>query len=204
MPTVDTYGMNVHLAEIRRSVSAEGHVALVLDGAGWHASKGLRVPDDITLLPRPPYSPERNGREPGWLYLKSHSLAHRVYPDPDALFAAGCDAWNRYTQDPTRVRSVCHAQGIESPVLNEDWYYSWIPTQFPLGSTRRNRSRAWPRDQGKNRDAKRAGRGEPSGPTSPRVPNPSQCPIRYGLQRPQISRSGHVVAGGHGHGPPNG
>ena len=128
MPTVDTYRMNVHLAEIRRSVSAEGHVALVLDGAGWPASKGLRVPDNITLLPRPPYSPERNGREPGWLYLKSHSLAHRVYPDPGALFAAGCDAWNRFTQDPTRVRSVCHAQGIESPVLNEDWYYANAPT----------------------------------------------------------------------------
>jgi hypothetical protein len=50
--------MNVHLAQISRSVSAVAHVALVLDGAGWHASKGLRVPDHITLVPLPPYSPE--------------------------------------------------------------------------------------------------------------------------------------------------
>jgi hypothetical protein len=52
--------------------------------------------------------------EPGWLYLKSHYLANRVYARHEALFAAGCDAWNRFTQDPTRVRSVCHAQWIEA------------------------------------------------------------------------------------------
>jgi hypothetical protein len=29
------------------------HVALVLDGAGWHGSKALRVPSNITLVPPP-------------------------------------------------------------------------------------------------------------------------------------------------------
>lgn len=118
MPTVDTFCMNMHLAEISRSVSADVHLALVLDGAGWHGSKGLRVPDNITLIPLPPYSPELNVMEPGWLYLKSHYLANRVYADHDALFAAGCDAWNRFIQDRNRVRSVCRAQWSESACLN--------------------------------------------------------------------------------------
>ena len=46
MPTADTFCMNFHLAEISQSVDSDVHVALVLDGAGWHSSKGLRVPDN--------------------------------------------------------------------------------------------------------------------------------------------------------------
>ena len=118
MPTIDTFCMNLHLAEISRFVPDDVHIALVLDGAGWHVSKDLRVPNNITLAPLPPYSPELNVMEPGWLYLKSHYLANHVYPDHDALFEAGCDAWNRFTQDPNRVRSVCHAPWIDSAFLN--------------------------------------------------------------------------------------
>ena len=64
MPTADTFCMNLHLAEISRSVAPDVQVALVLDGAGWHGRQGLRVPDNITLLPPPPYSPELNPMEP--------------------------------------------------------------------------------------------------------------------------------------------
>src|SRR3712207_8349402 len=35
------------------------HVVLVLDNAGWHGPKGLAVPDGITLVFLPPYSPDR-------------------------------------------------------------------------------------------------------------------------------------------------
>ncbi len=118
MPTIDTFCMNLHLAEISRSVPDDVHLALVLDGAGWHVSKGLRVPNNMTLVPLPPYSPELNVMEPGWLYLKSHYLANRVYPDHDALFEAGCDAWNRFAQNPDRGKSVCHAKWIESASIN--------------------------------------------------------------------------------------
>ena len=118
MPTVDTFCMNLHLLEISRSLAEDVHIALVLDGAGWHMSKGLRVPENITLVPLPPYSPELNVMETGWLYLKSHYLANRIYTDHDALMNAGCDAWNRFTQDRERVQSVCHAEWIESASFN--------------------------------------------------------------------------------------
>lgn len=118
MPTCDTVCMNLHLREISRSVAADLHVVLVLDNAGWHGSKTLRVPDNISLVPLPPYAPELNPMEPVWLYLKSHYLANRVYADHDALYAAGCDAWNRFTADPRRVRSVCAAAWTESTSSN--------------------------------------------------------------------------------------
>jgi len=118
MPTSNTFCMNLHLQEISRSVASDVQVLLILDNAGWHVSKGLRVPDNITLLPLPPYAPELNAIEPVWLYLKSHYLANRAYLDHDALYAAGGDAWNRFTSDPERVRSVCHSAWTESALSN--------------------------------------------------------------------------------------
>jgi transposase len=66
--------MNAHLAEISRSVApgAHAHAVLVLDGAGWHGSAALVVPDNLSLLTLPPYSPEL-GRER--LALSTRQLA---------------------------------------------------------------------------------------------------------------------------------
>ena len=57
MPQVDTAAMNAHLVEISKAVAPGAHAILVLDGAGWHGSKALQVPENITLLPLPPYAP---------------------------------------------------------------------------------------------------------------------------------------------------
>jgi hypothetical protein len=114
MPTSDTVCMNLPLRDLSCSVAADVQVVLVLDNAGWHASRGLRVPANITLLPLPAYSPDLNAMEPVWLWLKSHHLANRVYPDHAALYAAGSAAWNQFTHDPERVRSVCHSAWVES------------------------------------------------------------------------------------------
>lgn len=118
MPTSNTVCMNLHLAEISRSVASDVQVALVLDNAGWHGSKTLRVPDNINLVPLTPYSPELNSMEPAWLYLKSHYLSNRTYADHAALYEAAGDAWNRFTADPDRVRSVCAAAWTQSACSN--------------------------------------------------------------------------------------
>lgn len=118
MPTSNTVCMNLHLSEISRSAASDVHVVLLLDNAGWHGSKGLRVPDNITLAPLPAYSPELNSMEPVWLYLRSHYLSNRVYADHDALYAAGCEAWNRFTADPERVKTVCAAAWTQSALSN--------------------------------------------------------------------------------------
>ena len=49
-----------------------------LDGAGWHSSKTLVVPENISLLPLPPYSPELNPVENVWQYLRANWLAISV------------------------------------------------------------------------------------------------------------------------------
>ncbi len=58
--------------EISRHVAPGAHAILVLDGAGWHSSKSLVVPENVTLLPLPPYSPELNPVENLWQYLRQN------------------------------------------------------------------------------------------------------------------------------------
>jgi putative transposase len=51
--------MSAHLAEIATQLAPGAHAILLCDGAGWHQRGGrLRVPDTLTLLPIPPYTPE--------------------------------------------------------------------------------------------------------------------------------------------------
>lgn len=98
-PTVNTPLMNQHLAFISAEADEDEHIVLVLDNAGWHVSKKLKVPQNITLLPLPPYSPELNPAENIWHWLRSHHLSNRVYEDYDELFDETKAAWNQTSDD---------------------------------------------------------------------------------------------------------
>jgi len=94
-PHVDTDYMNQHLKFVSQAVDDDVHVVLVLDQAGWHVAKDLLVPENITLLYLPPYSPQLNGVERIWAFQKSHHLNNRVYLDYDDLFDAVSTSWNQ-------------------------------------------------------------------------------------------------------------
>jgi hypothetical protein len=64
MPAVNIDAMNQHLAEISQCVSVSAIALLILDGAGWHSSQQLIVPENIVLMPLPPYAPELNSVDP--------------------------------------------------------------------------------------------------------------------------------------------
>jgi transposase len=74
---------------------------LVQDGAGWHGSAGLAVPDNITLITLPPSSPELNPIENIWEYLRKDLFA--TYED---IVEACCDAWNVLIAMPDRIASI--------------------------------------------------------------------------------------------------
>ena len=77
MPFCDTEAMQAHLVEISAMVAQHAHAVLILDKAGWHLSGALVVPDNITLLPLPPRSPELNPVENIW---QSVSYTHLTLP----------------------------------------------------------------------------------------------------------------------------
>jgi transposase len=110
-PNVDTGTMNAFLKVLGAERKPGEHFVLIMDQAGWHKSRGLRLPDWVTALLLPPYSPELNPVENLWHYVRSHHLSNRSYADYDALLAAGTEAYRRLT--PEVIRSVCRCEYIE-------------------------------------------------------------------------------------------
>lgn len=98
--------MNLHLREIGRAVTPGAHAVLVLDGAGWHTSRALAVPDNLTLVCLPPYAPELNPAENIWEYLRKNKLAIRVYDTYDVILEACCQAWNDLLARPVRLAPI--------------------------------------------------------------------------------------------------
>jgi len=107
LPRADIEAMNLHLAEISARVAPGAHAVLTLDGAGWHRPGGkLKVPDNISLLPLPPYSPELNPVENIWQYLRQNYLANRVFDTYAAIVDACCAAWNALVAQPETITSI--------------------------------------------------------------------------------------------------
>jgi len=103
-PTVHTDLMSDHLRMIAEQAGEEVHVVLVLDGAGWHKAKDLVVPDSMTLLFLPPYSPELMPMERVWQWMRQHDLSNRVFVDEAAIDQACKQSWNTLTAD--RLQSI--------------------------------------------------------------------------------------------------
>lgn len=106
MPHANTEAFNDHLAEISRFVAEGSHAALIVDGAGWHTARKLKIPDNITLVLLPPYAPELNPVENIWEYLRKNMLALQIYENYDAIVDACCRAWNDLMAMPDQIASI--------------------------------------------------------------------------------------------------
>jgi transposase len=106
LPHVSTEAMSRFLAEFAATLPADSQAMLVLDQAGWHAAKALKVPANVTLVPLPPRSPDLNPVEPVWLSLRERSLSHRLLADYEAVVAACCQAGNKLAAEAGRLRSL--------------------------------------------------------------------------------------------------
>ncbi len=111
LPFANTEMMNLRLVEISANVSPGAHAVLTIDGAGWHQTGDkLRVPDNITLLHLPPYSPELNSVENVWAFLRGNKLSNSVFDTYDAIVETCCDAWRWLTDQPDRITSIGHRE----------------------------------------------------------------------------------------------
>lgn len=89
LPKVNTEMMNLFLQELS-SHYTDQDITLVMDGAGWHKSKKLDLPTNITIVYLPPYCPELNPVERFWLYVKGNIIRNKCYDSLDSLEEAAC------------------------------------------------------------------------------------------------------------------
>src|SRR5260370_9285218 len=69
------------MAETRKRILA--HAIVLLDQAGWHGAKALKVPSNISLLLLPPRAPELNGQENVLQFMRTFLRNHA--PDIAAM-----------------------------------------------------------------------------------------------------------------------
>ena len=104
LPMVSTRAMDLFLERFSATLAPDVHAVLVLDQAGWHGSRHLSVPGNVTLVPLPPYAPELNPVERVWLHLRERFLSHRLLNSNAAIVDACGQAWNALT--PERLYSL--------------------------------------------------------------------------------------------------
>ena len=112
MPRCTTEAMVHHLDEISATVIPGAHAVLLLDQAGWHTTKTLPVPDNITLLPLPARSPELNPVENVWQFMRENWLGNRIFASYEAILDHCCEAWNKLIAQPWRIMSIGLRQWI--------------------------------------------------------------------------------------------
>jgi transposase len=107
-PVNNTDAMNVFL-ELLSAQYARHNIILILDGAGWHTSRGLTIPENICLLLLPPYSPELNPVEHIWDYIReqkgfNNNTFETITHVEDRLEAA----LKQISQENQVIKSLCN------------------------------------------------------------------------------------------------
>ena len=108
LPACNTEAMQLHLDEIATKVTPGAHAILILDQAGWHGAKDLKVPSNISLLPLPPRAPELNSQENIWQFMRQNWLSNRIFKSFDDIVDHCCYAWNTLIDQPWKIMSIAH------------------------------------------------------------------------------------------------
>lgn len=106
LPCVNAHTFTLHLQEISLHVAEGSHAVLLIDQAGWHVTDKIVVPENISILHLPPYSPELNPTENIWEFLKANFLKNRVFGMIGDITDACCNAWNNLVAEVGRIRSI--------------------------------------------------------------------------------------------------
>ncbi len=111
LPRANTEAMSVFLEELARRHSGE-HILLILDGAGWHRARALRIPERFEFGFLPPYCPDLNPQEQVWDELREKSFGNRVFPTLKAVADAAVAGLQTLENAPERLRNLARRQWI--------------------------------------------------------------------------------------------
>ena len=81
-------------------------IIMVVDGASSHRCKELRVPENVTLIRLPPYSPELNPAEQIWNVLRRDYFANRVFDSLDAASEQAERGLREMTANQSAIRQL--------------------------------------------------------------------------------------------------
>ena len=98
MPYCNTDCMNLFLQELSKKYS-DDFIVLACDGARWHKSNTLQIPENIELVFISPYTPEMNPIEQIWEELREKGFKNQVFQTLDKVVERLCDVICNLTSD---------------------------------------------------------------------------------------------------------
>jgi transposase len=79
-----------------QAVARGAHGIVLMDQAGWHTAGDLVVPENLSLVFLPPYSPKLNP-------IEDNRLSHCVFQATGEIVDTCCDAWNWLLGETGRI-----------------------------------------------------------------------------------------------------
>ena len=111
MPYCDTVCMNIFLKELS-SQYPDDIILLCCDGAAWHKSSTLELPDNIKLIFIPPYTPEMNPIEQIWKEIRKCGFRNEVFATLEKVVERLCSTIRALSADT--IRSITARSWIVS------------------------------------------------------------------------------------------
>ena len=107
MPSGSIIVFNLVLSELAKALGLgeNKRLMLVLDGAGWHNSEQVVVPEGIHLIFLPPYSPELQPAERLWP-LTNEGIVNRDYVDLEELQKVQAEWCLKVSERRDQVRAL--------------------------------------------------------------------------------------------------
>lgn len=105
LPHVNTDCMQIFLEEVALR-HPHDRIVMILDGAGWHTAEALTLPNNMMLVPLPPYAPELNPTEHIWDDLREKYFHNHVFESIDSLEDHLEASLRAMECDQERVRSI--------------------------------------------------------------------------------------------------
>lgn len=103
LPQSNSVCMSVFLRELSTAYP-EDIILLVCDGAAWHKSNLLEIPENIELFYLPPATPEMNPIEQIWKELRKRGFRNEVFATLNMVIDRLCDTICSLT--PEIIKSI--------------------------------------------------------------------------------------------------
>ena len=117
LPWVNAQTMSLFLQTVAERHAGE-FIIMVMDQAGWHIAGDLAVPDNMSVVLLPPYSPELNPAEHIWEAVREDCFANTVFSSLDAVEDALSDGLLALESDTSRTQKLTGFKWITSICLN--------------------------------------------------------------------------------------
>lgn len=115
-PRADTDTMNIYLDMLSEEYK-KYRIILLMDKAGWHTCKRLKISENIAVIYLPPYSPELNPVEHIWKYIRTNKgFNNNVYPSIEKVESKLCEALKEIYYDKLTMRSLCYYNWMNSTI----------------------------------------------------------------------------------------